>query len=277
VPYYYAAFNAIDWNIPGKRIGDRKKPLAEKTMERIKYGLEKYGNQHLLFINLEHSKAKNSSYVKSYTEPLLTQTTSQSTGFVVPFVCELNSTGKARGTYKHLSTILANGNHHLLVGNYSPGWVRGINEQLGTITCSDHHGLLKLPLIVNNRGQSKSMPSINPLGTLTSNINHGILTQENVNAFLASYYSGSMVVSRSTESLRTITTNDRAALVQPHGIDINDCYYRMLKPHEIKLGMAFDKSYIVLGTNKEQVKQLGNAVTPPVMEWLIDRCVKSLN
>ena len=37
-PYYYAAFNCIDWSITGKRIGDRKKPLAENTMRRIKYG-----------------------------------------------------------------------------------------------------------------------------------------------------------------------------------------------------------------------------------------------
>jgi hypothetical protein len=33
---------------------------------------------------------------------------------------------------------------------------------------------------------------------------------------------------------------------------------------KIKLAMAFNKDYIVLGSGKEQVKQLGNAVTPPV-------------
>ena len=30
------------------------------------------------------------------------------------------------------------------------------------------------------------------------------------------------------------------------------------------------------GSSKDKVKQLGNAVTPPVMELLIDRCIQTL-
>ncbi|MFD9246141.1 hypothetical protein ACFV0D_30300 [Streptomyces sp. NPDC059556] len=33
----------IDWSIEAPRIGDRARPLAEKTMARIRSGLEKYG------------------------------------------------------------------------------------------------------------------------------------------------------------------------------------------------------------------------------------------
>jgi site-specific DNA-cytosine methylase len=58
--------------------------------------------------------------------------------------------------------------------------------------------------------------------------------------------------------------------------EINDLYFRMLKPHEVQAGMAFDHDYQVLGNSREKVKQLGNAVTPPVMEMLIERCVQSL-
>lgn len=36
-PYFFAAFNCIDWSRPGERIGDRKKPLAPKTLERCQY------------------------------------------------------------------------------------------------------------------------------------------------------------------------------------------------------------------------------------------------
>jgi DNA (cytosine-5)-methyltransferase 1 len=74
-----------------------------------------------------------------------------------------------------------------------------------------------------------------------------------------------------------VATKERLMLtnfVQPN---IEDCFYRMLKAGEIKLAMAFDKDYIVLGSTKNQVKQCGNAVTPPVMEWLTDQCVQSLN
>ena len=50
----------------------------------------------------------------------------------------------------------------------------------------------------------------------------------------------------------------------------------MLFPREIQRAMAFADDYIVLGTSKDKVKQLGNAVTPPAMEWLVEQCVKSL-
>jgi site-specific DNA-cytosine methylase len=40
--------------------------------------------------------------------------------------------------------------------------------------------------------------------------------------------------------------------------------------------MAFDDSYIVTGTVKERVKQLGNAVTPPVNSWITERLKSSL-
>jgi DNA (cytosine-5)-methyltransferase 1 len=50
----------------------------------------------------------------------------------------------------------------------------------------------------------------------------------------------------------------------------------MLAPHEIKAAMAFPEDYIILGTNRDQVKQCGNAVTPPVMEMLIKRAVRTM-
>lgn len=34
--------------------------------------------------------------------------------------------------------------------------------------------------------------------------------------------------------------------------------------------------YLVFGDERQKVKQYGNAVTPPVMEWLIERGVESL-
>ncbi len=79
------------------------------------------------------------------------------------------------------------------------------------------------------------------------------------------------------ETVPTITTLDRHALVRPQpDLQVDDCGFRMLQPHEIQAAMAFPSSYIVLGTNREKVRQLGNAVTPPVMEMLVNRCLESL-
>lgn len=76
-------------------------------------------------------------------------------------------------------------------------------------------------------------------------------------------------------AIGTATTKDRHALVTA-APKVEDCFYRMLYPREVQAAMAFDKDYIVLGSGKDQVKQLGNAVTPPAMEWLVSRCVESL-
>jgi DNA (cytosine-5)-methyltransferase 1 len=40
--------------------------------------------------------------------------------------------------------------------------------------------------------------------------------------------------------------------------------------------MAFRDGYRVLGTQREKVRQLGNAVTPPVSTMLINRLVPAL-
>ncbi len=51
----------------------------------------------------------------------------------------------------------------------------------------------------------------------------------------------------------------------------------MLQPHEIQKAMAFPDNYRVLGTKRDQVRQLGNAVTPPVMHTLLQRSIASLS
>ncbi len=50
---------------------------------------------------------------------------------------------------------------------------------------------------------------------------------------------------------------------------VEDCYFRMLEPHEIKAGMAFPTGYVILGSKREQVRQAGNAVTPPAARDLV--------
>ncbi|WP_219419320.1 DNA cytosine methyltransferase [Pseudonocardia nigra] len=63
----------------------------------------------------------------------------------------------------------------------------------------------------------------------------------------------------------------------PHPLPaVEDCTFRMLELAEIQAAMAFRRDYRVRGTRREQVRQLGNAVTPPAAEWLIRAVVESL-
>ena len=319
-PYYYAAFNCIDWSIPGTRIGDRKKPLSDNTIKRIQYGIEKYWNEpqiittrytsgldcrvksaadsplptqpgdqsHAIlnpmlvstmygstaraqqksvidpmrcqtssnglalvtpFLTSKEYDVKKQRVKDAMNEPGFTQTTHANVGVVMPFIVEMNRTGKSREASEALRTILAGGNHH------------------GIVT----------PFMVENHGQSKSRPITERLGCLTTKDKYGLITHESFRSFIAQYYGGSNVVSDIKEPVRTISTHDRAALVTPgQRPQLEDCYYRMLLPHEVQLGMAFDADYIVLGNGKEKVKQLGNAVTPPAMQFLSGRCIETL-
>jgi DNA (cytosine-5)-methyltransferase 1 len=73
----------------------------------------------------------------------------------------------------------------------------------------------------------------------------------------------------------TVDTRDRRALVLPE-LDVDDCGFRMLEPHEIKVAMAFPADYVILGNKREQTRQCGNALTPPASDLLTQRAVASL-
>ena len=215
-PYYYAAETAIDWSVPAPRIGDRAKPLKEKTRNRIRYGLEKFAHDPFT-INLNHPDPRPVSVGE---DVLHTQTAYDSTGLAVPppFILD-----------------------HL--GEYRP---RSITRQFSTICAAGNH--------------------------------HSIILPSQTQAYLMTYYNHGQLLPVQ-EAVPTVTTLDRHALVTTECIipDLEECGFRMLIPKEIQAAMAFPATYVVTGTRREQVKQLGNAVTPPVMKLLMERVMASLS
>ena len=73
-PYYYSAFNVIDWSKPGERIGDRKKPLAANTIKRIEWGLERCSDSSFVIYTDNSSVLNRASGI---SDPMYTQTTRQ--------------------------------------------------------------------------------------------------------------------------------------------------------------------------------------------------------
>lgn len=278
-PYYYAAFNIIDWRIKSQRIGDRKKPLAPNTISRIEYGLKKHGNSDFI-IQLDHSKSGN--LVSGIDDPLRTQTTAQvatlvTTRYTSGIECRIKSMCETIGTQPGDTSHAVLGIPAIITRGGYNGASLPITAPEPTITTQHNFGVAGIPLIVEKFGTSNSKEIAKPLGSVTTVTNYGILSNNAVNAFLAYYYKNNQA-SGMTDPAGTIPTKDRVALVmKPIGdVDINDCTYRMLRPSEIKTAMAFDPDYIVCGNGDQQVRQLGNAVTPPAMEWIISRAIESL-
>ena len=88
-------------------------------------------------------------------------------------------------------------------------------------------------------------------------------------AFLMVYYGTDAAGGwqRLSEPLRTITTIDRFALVEPKG---RGHRMRMLQPPELQAGMGIPPEFrITLGSRRDKVHLLGNAVCPPVITAII--------
>jgi DNA (cytosine-5)-methyltransferase 1 len=327
IPYFFAAFNAIDWSIQAERIGDRKRPLKPKTLERIKYGLERYGRKPLIisprynqgigsrvhdasieafptqlteathavampwFIRTSHTQG-NGMYTHGPVNPGFTQTTRQDIG-IVGFLSKQYG-GKADPKHVNLGLddvlgTVTTWDHHAFI-SLAPGFLVRQNDSgsnpekrsisldrpLATVLSDDTHAFVEIPpsFIAELHGTSKAAGVDEPLMCITGGGGHHAIL--NTDAFLAYYY-GTQNASGIADPLNTLTATDRAGLVEIlDSIKVEDLTFRMLQPHEIGTAMAFPDSYTVLGTKRDKVKQYGNAVTPPVMEMILERAIETL-
>jgi DNA (cytosine-5)-methyltransferase 1 len=307
-PIYTPAFTAIDWSDLGQRIGDRTKPLAPATMARIKAGLQRYGHLPAAVPaggNTYERVPENAIRYRTLDQPLRTQSTSERDSLVVPFIAELRGgSSDASSIMEALATIVASGNHHALVvppayivrnndDDSKTGWqTTPAIEAFRTFTVKGHQSLL-VPLA--NKAMAKSVEEA--MGTLHTKDRFALVvptergssgtskkarsTDEHLPTQTARQTLGLLMTPggdfRPVEKvLSTFRTTTRDAILAPVELEVEDCGFRMLQPAEIGAGMAFPSTYVVTGNKREQVKQYGNAVTPPVMSWLVGRIADAL-
>lgn len=120
-----------------------------------------------------------------------------------------------------------------------------------------------------------------PLGTITAVDSQGLCVAEldgqpdrsrEVAAFLTTYF-GQSVGQRVDEPLSTLTTKHRHVLVtvdlEGQERVVTDVRMRMLRPHELKLAQGFPESYRLEGTQRLQVRLIGNSVPPQLSEAVV--------
>ena len=228
-----AAATIIDWGLDCPRIGDRARPLADKTRARILAGLQRYGWAPIVTAGAGNTyETTPGNRARPVTAPLPVQQTTATQALVVA----MRSNGEARPTTGPVPTVTAGGNHHgLLMRNNAggPEMTTPLTEPARTITTAGHQSLL-MPYY----GTSQPQPVDRPVPT--------------------------------------VPTKDRFALIDPEQV-VDDCGFRMLEPHEIAAAMAFPTGYIPTDLPKKtRVKLAGNAVTPPVMQWICGRLLQAL-
>ncbi|GAA3304851.1 DNA cytosine methyltransferase [Streptomyces cinereospinus] len=244
-PYVRPASDIINWDDLGTRIGDRKKPLVDTTMDRIRAGLLKFPYRPSS-ITLTHGKDGGDRAYAVEDRPLPTRTAKQGDALLVP-------TG----------------------GSWNTDAVP-VDVPLRTRTTRESEALLTVePFIVEFRNHATASPAANPLSGVTAQGNHhGLVThagrvpERARNTLVVPYRKAA--VKTAAEPVHTLSTRDSAALVRS-APDINDCYFRMLKPREQLEGQRFPAKYVVYGNQAEQTMQAGNAVSVNVARWIGQR------
>jgi DNA (cytosine-5)-methyltransferase 1 len=308
-PAWLPAAAAIDWSLPGERVGDR---LAEKTRLRIAMGIARYwgpmhveasGNQYDAADPKHPQHGDPSAYYRAWPvdEPLKTLHTRESKALVVPSGGTWNEDARpVTDPHRTLMTRDAYGFAcvPLLDKNFGTGVAYPTTNPAATFTAGGNHHALVTSYYGNSTG---AHPVDDPLGTLTTRDRHALIMRNNT----ARGDQGQMTTPVH-EQLRTLTTAGHQSLLgAPDQLDLGlhtaprrrrpttaeirtaedmvpEVLYRMLRPHEVAAGMAFPADYdwhpdkTKPTNNRDLVKAAGNAVTPPAARDLMAAVVASI-
>lgn len=265
-PGWLPALSIIDWSLPAPRIGDRDKPLAEKTRERIRRGIERYWSPLVVKAagnTYDSASGKPGNYLRvtELGDALPTQSTSAEHGLALPPLVVNNVSGadasRSSTVAEALPSLVAGGTHAslLIPVEGREGKVAAPAAEPMRTQSTRAETAIVIPL--RNHGVAK--PVVEPIDTVAANGNHHALIMRNNEG-------GAGMSTPVVEPMRALTTAGHQSLIAPYepiSLEVDDAGFRMLEPHEIKRGMGFAGDYVLLGSKREQVKQAGNAVTPP--------------
>lgn len=219
-PGWLPAAAAIDWSIPGERIGDRAKPLAEKTLARIAAGIARYwgpihieatGNQYDAADPKHPQHADPNAYYRAWStdDVIRTLHTQETKGLAIPM--EGRDGKEARELSRPLRTMTTRLETALVAEFYGTSTARPVTEPAGTFMAGgNHHGLVqdgREPFVTQFRERDRDLdPRRDPLRT--------IVADGASHALVSPYYGTSRESRPASEPLGTLTTVDRYALVQ---------------------------------------------------------------
>lgn len=260
------AYKIIDWSMPCSSIFARGKSLCDNTMRRIKIGLERFCNNEVVqpFMSILRTNAN----AVSLDKPINTMTTGLNHMLTIPYLVSVNHSGsnsqRVRSPKMPLWTVTtANGIAIVapfIVPQMAEGQPRSLGEQLPTVTTTAR-GIALLSAFITTfyrTGGARSLQDLLP--TITTHDRVGL-----VGTIHGGLGSGPVLPSRDKHGI--------VKFMRENGI--HDIGFRMLQPHELQRAMGFPDEYILKGNRSEVVKQLGNAVPPPMMRAIVNTLCKN--
>ena len=243
----------LDFEDEGESIFGRKKQLVEATLERIYAGLIKFvaRGKEAFIVKYNSVNKKTGKYVPpSIDEPC-------------PTVTVQNRLGVAKVSF--LSKQFSG-------EPYSKN--KSIEEPAGTITTIDHHAFISA-YYGNGNNHSCDEPS----ATLTTKDRFALVQPNFINI---QYGNGTPIsVEEPGEAAIEVYDTDTPAILKIKEFmalyGIIDVKMRMLKIPELKKIMGFPEEYVLVGTQAEQKKYIGNAVEVTVARCWCEALCAELN
>jgi len=289
-PAWLPASSIIDWSLPGTRIGDRDKPLADKTMRRIQMGIDRYWSPVIIehkgngfdAADPKHVRYMDpDSYYRAWPLDDVTRTMhtreSKALAYDPVMVPVEGREGKQPASMLYpMRTMTTRSETGMALPPFltelrgGGSTVRPASDALSTVTASgNHHGLV---VPAGGTWNDDARSTDETFRSMTTREAYGLVMRHNNNGGADQ----SSMTTPDYEPVRTMTTKGQQSVLTGRTVNIEDVRFRMLEPSEIKQAMAFPADYLMLGNRREQVKLSGNAVTPPAARDLIATVVEAI-
>lgn len=304
-----AVRDVLDLDDDGTSIFTKKKPLCEKTLERIYAGLVKFvaggKKQHEAWILKYNSMNKDNHHnAPSLDEPCPTVACQNRLGLVkCQFLSKQFSgdpSGKNIDIEQPAGTVTCKDHHAFVTAYYGNGFNSSIDEPSPTITTKDRISLVSTKFVANEYSGGGQISDINDPcpAVLTTPKQKIVSAQYLMNPYSFKSDGGSIDKPCFTLIARMdkmppylITTKEGVVGIAIYETDspwtrkvkefmamygIVDICMRMLKIDELKRIMGFPSDYVLVGTQAEQKKYIGNAVEVNMSRVLCEALCKKL-
>lgn len=297
--------DVLDFTNEGESIFGRKKPLAEKTLERIYAGMLKFvaGGKDAFLVKYNSMNQKGKYVAPTIDAPCPTVATQNRLGLAK--VCFLSKQFSGDPDSKNISIESPTGaittiDHHAFITvHYGNGYNLPIDSPAPTLTTKDKVSKVNINFIASeySNGQLTSIDTVNP--AVLTNPKQKLVTcnrflmnpqfestgnslddpcftliarMDKRPPYLVMTQNGNVAIEiYDTDSAMTVKIKEFMALYA-----IVDIKMRMLMISELKLIMGFPKEYILIGTQAEQKKYIGNAVEVTMSRKLCEALCREL-
>lgn len=301
--------DVLDLEDEGLSIFARKKALSEKTLERIYAGLVKFvaGGKDAFLVKWNSMNRKGIYHAPSIDEPCPTVATQNRLGVAtVQFLSKQYSghpDSKNTSIEEPAGTITCIDHHAFVSAYYGNGHNHPIDEPAPTLTTKDRLSLITSQFLDMQYGNGTPASIEVPANTVTTNPKFNLVTvkpcksyylmnpqfasaggsierpcftliarMDKMPPYLVATETGDVAINvYDTDTPMTVKIKEFMSLY-----GIVDIKMRMLNIHELKRIMGFPDSYVLVGTQADQKKFIGNAVEVNMARVLCEALCRSL-